>query len=169
MVASRQSTQLRTGEPELEDGSGETSQCTLMPPGACKIRCGCNVLQSVIQIVHLGVSKRGKSPIRGGLKLWWHASGSSLRMSPRPLTIAHCVQLLNKSWLDGLIVELDFHSGLLPTGYHLANSGSETCHCNFDPPQTGIFFFFFNTWACRLEWMLLSLQCLKEIVWQPAK
>ena len=32
---------------------GETPPCTLMSPGACKIRRGCNVLQVPIQIIPL--------------------------------------------------------------------------------------------------------------------
>ena len=36
--------------------------CTLMAPGACKIHHGCNVLQVPIQIITLGMPKRGSIP-----------------------------------------------------------------------------------------------------------
>ena len=38
---------------------GEKPLCTLMAPGACKIRRGCNVLQVPIQIIPLGVKSGG--------------------------------------------------------------------------------------------------------------
>ena len=62
---------------------------TLMAPGACKIRRGCNVLQVPVQIILLGVPRRGSHPLHDGSKLRWHASGSSFGMNPRPSAIAH--------------------------------------------------------------------------------
>ena len=62
---------------------------TLMAPGACKIRRGCNVLQVSIQIILLGAPKRGSSPLRVGSKLRWHVSRSTFGMNPRPSAIAH--------------------------------------------------------------------------------
>ena len=56
-----------------------------MAPGACKIRHGCNVLQ----ILSLGVPRRGSHPLRGRSKLRWHVYGSSFLMNPRPSAIAH--------------------------------------------------------------------------------
>ena len=47
----------------------ETSPCTLMASGACKIRRGCNILQVPIQIIPLGVAKLGSHPFCGGSKL----------------------------------------------------------------------------------------------------
>ena len=43
----------------VRDSPGVTLPCMLMTPGACKIRRGCNVLQVPIQIIPLGVPKRG--------------------------------------------------------------------------------------------------------------
>ena len=68
---------------------GETLPCMLMAPGACKIRRLCNVLRVSIQIIPLEVPKWGSHPFRGRSKLWWHVSGSSSGMSPRPSAIAH--------------------------------------------------------------------------------
>ena len=48
---------------------GETLSCTRMTFGACKILRGCNVLQVPIQIVPLGVPKRGSHSLRGGSKI----------------------------------------------------------------------------------------------------
>ena len=48
---------------------GEKPPSTLMAPGPCKIRRGCNVLQVPTQIVPLGVPKRGSLPLRGGSQL----------------------------------------------------------------------------------------------------
>ena len=42
----------------VQGSPDETAPCTLMTPGACKIRRGCNVLQVHIQIIPLGVPKR---------------------------------------------------------------------------------------------------------------
>ena len=72
----------------------ETPPCMLMAPGACKIRRGCIVLQVPIQVIPLGVPKRGSHPHRGRSKLWWHVSGPSLGMSPRPSATAHCIALV---------------------------------------------------------------------------
>ena len=65
--------------------------CTLMAPGACKIRPGGNVLQAPIQIILLGVPKRRSHPLHGRSKLWWHVTGQCLGMSARPSAIGHCV------------------------------------------------------------------------------
>ena len=46
----------RTG---VRSSAGEKPPCTLMAPGECKIRRGCNVLKVPIQIIRLGVPKRG--------------------------------------------------------------------------------------------------------------
>ena len=48
---------------------GEKPPCTLMASSACKIRRECNVLQVPIQIIPLGVPKRGRHPLCGGSKL----------------------------------------------------------------------------------------------------
>ena len=61
--------------------------CTLMAPGACKIRHGCNVFQVSIYIIPLGVPKR--QSLRGRSKLQRHVSGSSFGMNPRLSAIAH--------------------------------------------------------------------------------
>ena len=66
----------------------EIPPCTLMAPGSYKIRRGCNVLQVLIQIIPLGVPKRGSHPYRGGSKLWSHVFGPSLGMSARLLALA---------------------------------------------------------------------------------
>ena len=42
-----------------------------------------------IQIISLGLPKRGSHPLRGGSKLEWHVSGSSFGMNSRPSAIAH--------------------------------------------------------------------------------
>ena len=68
---------------------GETLPCTLMAPGACKIRCECNVLQVPSQIIPLGVPKRGIHPLRGGSKLRWHVTGSFFGMNIRAPARAH--------------------------------------------------------------------------------
>ena len=44
---------------------GEASPCALMAPGACKIRCGCIILQVPILITPLGVPKQGSHPLGG--------------------------------------------------------------------------------------------------------
>ena len=54
-----------------------------------KIRRGCNVLQVPIQILPLGVPKRGSHPLWGGSTLQWRVSGSSFGMNPRPSAISH--------------------------------------------------------------------------------
>ena len=56
---------------QVRGSSGEKPPCTLMAPGACKIRRGCNVLQVPIQIIFLGVPKQGKHllRVRGKYKL----------------------------------------------------------------------------------------------------
>ena len=53
----------------IRGSPGETSPCTLMTPGACKIRRGCNVLQVPIQIKLLEVPKCGCHPLLSGSKL----------------------------------------------------------------------------------------------------
>ena len=71
---------------------GETLPCTLMAPGACKIRCECNVLQVAIQNnTSRGTKERRPYPPspRGESKLRWHITGSSFGMNPRPSAIAH--------------------------------------------------------------------------------
>ena len=50
---------------------------TLTAPGAYKIRHWCNFLHVPIQIMPLGIPKRGSHPLHGGLKLRGHVSGSS--------------------------------------------------------------------------------------------
>ena len=60
-----------------------------MAPNACKICCGCNVLQVPIQIIPLGIPKLGNHLLRGGSKLRWHVSGSSFGLTPRPSAIAY--------------------------------------------------------------------------------
>ena len=66
----------------------EAPRCTLMAPGASKIRHGCNVLHVSIQVIALWV------PNRNGSKLRWLVSGSFLVMNPRPSAIAHCEALV---------------------------------------------------------------------------
>ena len=68
--------------------------CTLMAPGACKIRHGCNVLQVPIQIILLGIPKRENHLLRGGSKLWWHVSGPTVGISHRPSAVVHCISLV---------------------------------------------------------------------------
>ena len=46
-----------------------------------------------IQIIPLGVPKRGNYPFRGGSKLWWQVSGPSLGMNPRSSALAQWVAL----------------------------------------------------------------------------
>ena len=53
----------------VRDSPGERLPCTLVAPGACKIRRGCNVLQVPMQVIPLGVPKRWSHPLRGGSKL----------------------------------------------------------------------------------------------------
>ena len=48
---------------------GEKPSCTLMAPGACRICRGCNALQVPIQIIPLGVPKRGKPSTPGQIKI----------------------------------------------------------------------------------------------------
>ena len=55
--------------PWFRDSTGKTPPCTLMAPGPCKIHCGSNVLQIPIQVIPLGVPKRGRHPLHGGSKL----------------------------------------------------------------------------------------------------
>ena len=43
---------------------GETPPCKLMAPDACKIRRGCNVLEVPIQVLPLGVPKRGSRTMK---------------------------------------------------------------------------------------------------------
>ena len=75
---------------------GETLPCTQMEPGEGKIRFGCNVLQVPITSIPLGVSIWGNHLVRGWSKLWWHDSGPSLGMSPRPSAIVRCVALVQR-------------------------------------------------------------------------
>ena len=63
---------------QVRDWSVETTSCTLMAPGAFKIRRACNVLQVPTQIISLGVPKRGEPSPLGGSKLRWHVSRPSL-------------------------------------------------------------------------------------------
>ena len=48
---------------------GEIPPCTLMEPGACKIRRVCNFLQVSNQIIPLGILKLGSHLLKGGSKL----------------------------------------------------------------------------------------------------
>ena len=48
---------------------GVSPPCTLMTPGACKIRRGYNLLQVYIKIKSLGVPKRWSHSLCGGSKL----------------------------------------------------------------------------------------------------
>ena len=48
---------------------GGTPTCTLMTPGACKIRHEYNVFHIPIQIKLLGIPKLGRHPLRDGSKL----------------------------------------------------------------------------------------------------
>ena len=67
---------------------GETPPCMLMAPGAFKILCRCNVLQVPIQIIPVGVPKRGSHPLRSGSNLRWNVSGlqdKSLTIGNSPL------------------------------------------------------------------------------------
>ena len=69
--------------------SSKNLTCTLVAPGACKTRRGCNVFQDPIQIIPLAVQKRGSHPLCGWWKLRWYVSGSSSGMNPRPSAMAH--------------------------------------------------------------------------------
>ena len=53
---------------QVQDSFGETPPCSLIAPGAYKIRRGCNVLQVPIKIIPLGVTKWGSHPLRGRSK-----------------------------------------------------------------------------------------------------
>ena len=46
----------------VKGSPGETSPCTVVVPGACKISCGCNVLQIPIQIIPMGYQSGGAIP-----------------------------------------------------------------------------------------------------------
>ena len=73
---------------------GETPPCALMTLGAWKIRIGCNILKVPIQIITSG--ERVSYFLHGESKLWWHVSGSSLGIRPRPSAIALCVTLIRR-------------------------------------------------------------------------
>ena len=61
--------EFQTTRARVRDSPGKTLSCTLMAPGACKIRCRCNVLQVPIHIISLEILKRGKNSLRGRLKV----------------------------------------------------------------------------------------------------
>ena len=85
----------------VRDLPSETSPNTLMVPGACKIRRGCNILQVPMQIIPLGVLRRWSHLLRDRSKLWRNVSlpawpWPSLGMCLRPSAITNYVNIVRR-------------------------------------------------------------------------
>ena len=75
---------------------GETPPCTLMAPGACKIRRGEMSFKFPFKTTSLRVPKCQSHPLCCESKLCWYVSRSSLGMGPRRSAKAHCVALARR-------------------------------------------------------------------------